>query len=141
MIQVQLYLVSSTPWNSQVVYTKGRFQLQTTGRWLSISFALLKLRQGVFKSKAFCYRTKVGVWLPAPTSRQNPEAQVGEKGKRPLFKCCTIWENGGLLSQKPIPSGKPEESPATLSQTKTEGSTQISISLSKYHTLGATDGY
>ena len=81
----------------------------------------------------FCYWTKMGVQLPTASSRQILEAEAGEKGRRFLFKCCTIWENGRLLSQIPSPPGNPEENSATLSQTKIKGNVQSSFSHSKYH--------
>ena len=64
----------------------------------------------------------------------------GEKGMKSLFKCCTIWENGRLLSQSPSPPGNPEETPATLSQDKTKGSVQSSFSCFKDHPLGTAGG-
>ena len=81
----------------------------------------------------FCYWTKMGVQLPTASSRQILEAEAGEKGRRFLFKCCSIWENGRLLSQIPSPPGNPEENSATLSQTKIKGNVQSSFSHSKYH--------
>ena len=52
----------------------------------------------------------MGIWWPTITNRQILEAEVGEKGKRSLVKCYTIWENGKLLTQSPSPPGKPEKS-------------------------------
>ena len=63
----------------------------------------------------YSYQTEVCLQLSATIHRQTPEAEVGEKGKRSLFQCCTVWENGRLVSQSPSP---PEETPAALSQTK-----------------------
>ena len=60
------------------------------------------------------------VQLPAGTDRQILETEAGEKGKRFLFKCCTSWENGRLLSESPSPPGNPEENSADLSQTKNQ---------------------
>ena len=78
----------------------------------------------------------MGVQLPTTTNRQILEAEIGEKGKKSLFKCCTFWENGRLLSQSPSPPGNPEENTATLSQTTTKGSIQSSFSHLKCHPLG-----
>ena len=89
---------------------------------------------------SLCYQTKVGVWLHTTTNRQILEAEVGEKGKRSLLKCCTVWESGRLLSQRPFPLGDTEENPATLSQTKTKGSVQSSFSYSKCCPWGAAAG-
>ena len=81
-----------------------------------------------------CYWTKVRVWLPVVTNRQILEAEDGEKIKRSLFKCFTVWENGRLLSQeKPIPSRNLEENPAALSQTKAKGSVQFVLPFQVWH--------
>lgn len=40
-----------TPWNSQLVYTEGWFQLQITCRWSSIFSVLVKLRQNFLNQR------------------------------------------------------------------------------------------
>ena len=82
-----------------------------------------------------CYATKVRVRLPITTNRQNPEAEIGEKGKRSLFKCCTnLGEWQALVYPLWKPKGKP--SPPQLDQNP--GGVQSSFSHSKYPPLTDT---
>lgn len=66
-------------------------------------------------------KPKRGVQLPAASSRQILDAEVGEKGKRLLFNCCTVWKNGRLSSQSLSPPGN-RGNPASSSQIKTKDS-------------------
>ena len=59
--------------------------------------------------------------------------------ERGLFRCCTMWENGRLVS-KPISGFCREQSQAVLSETKTKASVQSSCSSLKYNPLEPTGG-
>ena len=49
-----------------------------------------------------------GIQLTTATNKQIIEAEVGEKGKRSLFKCCIIQEDEGLPNTGSLGSCLPQ---------------------------------
>ena len=85
-----------------------------------------------FKIVVVSHWLQSGVWLPTVSNRQIFEAELGDKGKRSLFKCCTTWEDGVLPTSRLIrliSFAKHRQNPAISRKTKTQVSAQNSCSI------------